>query len=275
MSPHRCYPCPRTKQWMRVGRSARPALASRPQTRGDLVKLSRSGNTNDRKSAASGRTETCSGVSILQAARLSTSGRTTAPVRASPIPHTRSPTASRWPWRVITECAPRTAPSTTAENAALAFSQLNVFQPFPLAPAFLSMLKTEGRASPHPIALLPAVAAAATTAAATIPPAATAAKFSGLGLVDFELRPLRSLPSNSEIALVASPELSISTKPKPLDWPENLSDTTAALATFPTCEKSAFEVIVRHRVGEVAYIQFAGHCCPPYLIAGKSADKET
>src|SRR6266478_526730 len=61
----------------------------------------------------------------------------------------------------------------------------------------------------------------------------------GLASFTLRLRPLRSLPSNSEIALVASPELSISTKPKPLDWPENLSDTTAALATFPTCEKSA------------------------------------
>jgi len=46
---------------------------------------------------------------------------------------------SRRPWRVITQGAPRTASSTTAENAALAFSQLNFFQPFPHAPAFLSL----------------------------------------------------------------------------------------------------------------------------------------
>jgi hypothetical protein len=48
-------------------------------------------------------------------------------------------TTSRRPWRVITQGAPRTPSSTTGENAALAFSQLNVFQPFPHAPAFLSL----------------------------------------------------------------------------------------------------------------------------------------
>src|SRR5260370_39199640 len=44
---------------------------------------------------------------------------------------------------------------------------------------------------------------------------------------------------NDSIALAASLESAISTKPKPLDLPENLSVTTAALSTFPTREKSA------------------------------------
>jgi hypothetical protein len=41
------------------------------------------------------------------------------------------------------------------------------------------------------------------------------------------------------MALDASLESAISTNPNPLDLPENLSVTTAALSTFPTREKSA------------------------------------
>jgi len=40
---------------------------------------------------------------------------------------------------VITQGEPQTASSTTVEKAALAFSQLNFFQPFPQARAFLSL----------------------------------------------------------------------------------------------------------------------------------------
>src|SRR6266481_5171240 len=58
---------------------------------------------------------------------------------------------------------------------------------------FLHCEKRKERASPRPTALLPAVATAAATTATTIPPAATAAKFSGLGLVHLEVTSLEIL----------------------------------------------------------------------------------
>src|SRR6266446_247909 len=85
----------------------------------------------------------------------------------------------------------------------------------------------------------------------------------GLASLTLRLRPLRSLPSNSAIALAASPELSISTKPKPLDWPENLSDTTAALAIFPTCEKSPSRSSFVTEWARLPTYNLLGICCPP------------
>src|SRR5208282_6369488 len=53
------------------------------------------------------------------------------------------------------------------------------------------------------------------------------------GLASFTrmLRPFSSVSLNCWIALAASSSLPISTKPKPFDWPENLSVITVALWT--------------------------------------------
>jgi hypothetical protein len=45
------------------------------------------------------------------------------------------------------------------------------------------------------------------------------------------------LPFSSEIARWASSAVAISTKPKPRDWPENLSVITEADSTVPHCAK--------------------------------------
>src|SRR5580693_5030714 len=56
-------------------------------------------------------------------------------------------------------------------------------------------------------------------------------KLDSRGLASFTLMflPLSSLSLNWAIALEASSAFAISTKPKPFDWPENLSMITAAL----------------------------------------------
>src|ERR1019366_10010350 len=52
-------------------------------------------------------------------------------------------------------------------------------------------------------------------------------------------RPFRSVSLSVWIAVAASAASAISTKPKPRECPENLSDTTTALSTFPACAKSS------------------------------------
>src|SRR5271156_6502937 len=52
-------------------------------------------------------------------------------------------------------------------------------------------------------------------------------------------RPFRSVSLRVWIAVAASAASTISTNPKPRDCPENLSETTTALSTFPACPKSS------------------------------------
>jgi len=65
------------------------------------------------------------------------------------------------------------------------------------------------------------------------PPRLPPLKLDSRGLASFTLMflPLSSESLNCAIALDASSELAISTKPKPFDWPENLSMMTVALCT--------------------------------------------
>jgi hypothetical protein len=38
--------------------------------------------------------------------------------------------------------------------------------------------------------------------------------------------------------------------------------------------KEILEVAVGDRVGEIAYVQFAGHSCPPLVLAGKLSNRQ-
>lgn len=59
-------------------------------------------------------------------------------------------------------------------------------------------------------------------------------------------RPSRTLPLSWEMAAWASSCVAISTKPKPRDWPENLSVITVADSTDPHWVKNSrrFSVVV-------------------------------
>src|SRR6202040_1142611 len=72
------------------------------------------------------------------------------------------------------------------------------------------------------------------------PPPPPPPKLDSRGLASLTLMflPFRSVSLRVWIALEASSAFAISTKPKPFDWPENLSVITATLWTVPACEKS-------------------------------------
>src|SRR5262249_38716270 len=66
------------------------------------------------------------------------------------------------------------------------------------------------------------------------PPEPGAGAFDTLTVI---LPPSRSSPLSAEMARSASPAVAISMKPKPRDWPENLSVITEADSTVPPWEK--------------------------------------
>src|SRR6266852_672206 len=74
-----------------------------------------------------------------------------------------------------------------------------------------------------------------------LPPPPPPPKLDSRGLASLTLifLPFRSVSFRVCIALEASSALPISMKPKPFDWPENLSVITATLWTWPACENSS------------------------------------
>jgi hypothetical protein len=134
--------------------------------------------------------------------------------------------------------------------------------------------------------ILPAVAisaaatafSAATTAAATTPAissaatAASAARTAGAGasFVDFD-------SSSFQVGVIESLDCS-----GRVGRFNHLDETEAARLSrkfvgdhyrafdFPSLCKELRQVILRNRVGEVAYIQLSGHKSPPYFLPGSS-----
>src|SRR5229473_864753 len=63
----------------------------------------------------------------------------------------------------------------------------------------------------------------------------------GLASLTLIFLPFRSVSFGVCIALEASSALAISMKPKPFDWPENLSVITATLLTWPNSQAQTKE----------------------------------
>src|SRR5216684_8445756 len=137
-----------------------------------------------------------------------------------------------------------------------------------------SLRKRKGRARACPTPLLPAVAAAATTAT-VVPPAATAAKFSGLGLVDLEVASLEILAIELRNRLGGVAGALHFDEAEASRLAREFVRYDGRACYFPYLREECFEIIVRHRIGEIAYVQFAGHLLPSVSICREALEQKT
>jgi hypothetical protein len=132
--------------------------------------------------------------------------------------------------------------------------------------------------------ILPAVAVSAATAAFS---AATAATTSAISASAATTAATRSAGAGASLVNLDSPSLQVGVV-ESLDCSgrigrlNHLDETEAARLSrefvgdhyrafdFPSLSKELRQVILRNRVGEVAYIQLSGHKSPPYFLPGSS-----